>query len=565
MSLLPFITSTWRPRALAARRAAAALGLATLVAGASAAVPEATRGSEPVAAAATRPSARLVTQDQFANSIGAIFGTDVLPSLRFPPLKRVEGLSSLGSASAVVTPGAFEQFDAAARAIAGKVVDEQHRPYLIGCSAAEESTDSSACARRFFERTGRLLFRRPLTAQELDLYTRIAGEAGRQGGGLYDGIAFALSGMLVSPKALLVTDSMEPDPRAGGRRLDGYAKAARLSMLLWNAFPDDALLSAAAAGDLHSQAGLTRQIDRMLASPRSEVGVRAFFKDWMLYDGFDTLTKDSVIYPAFTRRIGADAEEQALRTIAYHIRNDRDYRDIFTTRDIFVSRELGAIQNLAINQRQAWELRQLPADSPRAGILTLPAFLALHSHPGRSSITLRGKALREIFMCQHVPPPPPNVNFSIVEDPTHARSTGRERVAAHLENAACAGCHKITDPIGLALEKFDGAGQFRLTENGQMIDTSGELGGVKFDDALGLGQAVRNDPATAQCLVSRLYAYSLGKPLGEVEEARVEALAQSFAQAKYRYNALLRMIVLDSTFFSAGAAGPVHNVARLSR
>lgn len=557
----PLMTSPWR----SARRAVTALSLAALAGAAALAVPEASRGSEPVAAATLRPAVRLVTQEQFANSISAIFGADVLPSLRFPPLKRVEGLSTLGSASAMVTPGAFEQFDAVARMIAGKVTDEQHRAFLIGCSPAEEGAGGGACARRFLERTGRLVFRRPLTAPELALYVRVADEAGRQGGGLYDGIAYALSGMLVSPKTLLVTETTETDPRTAGRRLDGYAKAARLSLLLWNAFPDDALLAAAAAGDLHSAAGLTRQIDRMLASPRAEVGVRAFFKDWMLYDGFDTLTKDSVIYPAFTRRIAADAEEQALRTIAYHIRNERDYRDIFTTRDIFVSRELGSIQHLAIDQRQAWEPYRLPADSPRAGILTLPAFLALHSHPGRSSVTLRGKALREIFMCQHVPPPPPNVNFSIVEDPTHSRSTGRERVAAHLENAACAGCHKITDPIGLSLEKFDGAGQFRQTENGQKIDTSGELGGVKFADAVGLGQAVRNDPATAQCLVSRLYAYSLGRPLGEVEEARMETLAQSFAQAKYRYNALLRMIVLDDTFFGAPANGPVPTIARLSR
>jgi hypothetical protein len=555
------MTSTWH----SARRAVSALGLVALAGAATFAVPEASRGSEPAATVSLRPAVRLVTQEQFANSITAIFGADVLPSLRFPPLKRVEGLSSLGSASAMVTPGAFEQFDAVARAIAGKVTDEQHRAFLIGCSPAEESAGGRTCARRFLERTGRLVFRRPLSSPELDLYTRIADEAAKQGGGLYDGIAFALSGMLVSPKALLVAETTEADPRTTGRRPDGYAKASRLSLLLWNAFPDDALLTAAAAGELHSAAGLTRQIDRMLASPRAEVGVRAFFKDWMLYDGFDTLTKDSVIYPAFTRRIAADAEEQALRTIVHHVRSERDYRDIFTTRDIFVSRELGPIQNLAIDQRNAWELRRLPADSPRAGILTLPAFLALHSHPGRSSVTLRGKALREIFMCQHVPPPPPNVNFSIVEDPTHVRSTGRERVAAHLENAACAGCHKITDPIGLALEKFDGAGQFRLTENGQTIDTSGELGGVKFGDAIGLGQAVRNDPATAQCLVSRLYAYSLGKPLGEAEEARMEVLAQSFAQAKYRYNALLRMIVLDETFFGAPAIGPAPTVARLSR
>lgn len=197
--------------------------------------------------------------------------------------------------------------------------------------------------------------------------------------------------------------------RTAGRRLDGYAKAARLSLLLWNAFPDDALLAAAAAGDLHSAAGLTRQIDRMLASPRAEVGVRAFFKDWMLYDGFDTLTKDSVIYPAFTRRIAADAEEQALRTIAYHIRNERDYRDIFTTRDIFVSRELGSIQHLAIDQRQAWKADALDARTWAALTVArapdLPSdFATVRTTPGRTTggriVTTKRGATVYVFGCQ---------------------------------------------------------------------------------------------------------------------------------------------------------------------
>src|SRR5690606_7737678 len=119
-------------------------------------------------------------------------------------------------------------------------------------------------------------------------------------------------------------------------------------------------------------------------------------------------------------------------------------------------------------------------NDPRAGLVSQVGFLAMASHPGRSSPTLRGQAIREHLLCQSVPEPPGDVDFTLFEDPDSSLKTARERLVAHANVPACAGCHKITDPIGLALENFDGAGQFRTTENGAPIDTSGELDGISF-------------------------------------------------------------------------------------
>src|SRR5262249_4661582 len=142
-----------------------------------------------------------------------------------------------------------------------------------------------------------------------------------------------------------------------------------------------------------------------------------------------------------------------------------------------------------------WSAYELPENDPRAGILTQVGFLAVNAHPGRSSATRRGRALRENIMCQKVPDPPPNVDFSAIETPDPKIRTARERLAIHCTNPVCAGCHKITDPIGLSLETFDGAGEYRASEKGAPIDASGSLNGKNFEDAKGLGAAVHDDPA----------------------------------------------------------------------
>jgi Protein of unknown function (DUF1588)/Protein of unknown function (DUF1585) len=200
--------------------------------------------------------------------------------------------------------------------------------------------------------------------------------------------------------------------------------------------------------------------------------------------------------------------------------------------------------------RDGWEAHDFPADDARAGLLTEISFLALHSHPGRSSATLRGKAIRELLLCQQVPMPPANVNFSIVQDTGNPKyKTARDRLTAHRTDAVCAGCHKIMDPIGLALENFDGAGQYRTAENGAPIDASGELDGTQFKDAAGLGQAMHDDPAAVSCLVGDVYRYAAGRDVQQSEMAFTVWLKDRFAADGYQLPVLLRRIALSDAFY----------------
>jgi len=175
----------------------------------------------------------------------------------------------------------------------------------------------------------------------------------------------------------------------------------------------------------------------------------------------------------------------------------------------------------------------------------------LHSPPGRSSPTDRGKALREVLLCQKVPAPPGDVNFTLIQDVNSAElKTARERLTAHATEPMCTGCHKIVDPIGLALENFDTIGGFRTHENGAEIDVAGDLDGIKFSSAAEFGQAFHDSPATASCVVDRLYAYSVGhKPTKSEKDWIKETLLKQFEMDGYRVPALLKHIATSDAFF----------------
>ena len=493
---------------------------------------------------------RLLTADQYANSIAQLFGEDIAESILppIPPMARTDGLLASGSAFVGVTSDQVSQIQQTAASIAAQVVDQDHRDFLIPCSPEETEAADTSCAALFLEETGRLLFRRPLSYSRLSDLVHVADYAAEQTGDFYDGLALALEAMLISPDFIFIVDRAEADPDAPSQqRLDAYSLASRLSFLLWNAPPDDVLLQEAEAGILYTQQGLAGAVDRMLVSARLESGVRAFFDDLMAFDEFNSLAKDPLVYPMVTGTTLEHAREQTLRTIVDHlVARQADYRDLFTTRQTFMSLQLAAVYDTPAGQ--GWVPFEFEQEGPRLGLLTHVSFLAAHSHSVRSSPTLRGKALRETFLCQRVPDPPPDVDFSSLEEAEDA-ATAKERLAVHNTNPSCAGCHLITDPMGLSLENFDGAGRFRETENGAPLDIAGELDGIFYEDIAGLAHATRNHPKLSACLINRLYAYGTGGPVSLREDRDTLAEFEArFAKNGYQLSTLLRDIALSDAF-----------------
>jgi len=501
--------------------------------------------------------ARRLTPAQYENVIADVFGPSIILGGRFEPEMRVGGLLAVGASTVSVTAAGMEQYDVMARKIAAQVVGPANRRMMIPCTPAAENAPDDACVKQFIEKVGRLIYRRPLSSAETASFVNAARVGVEKTGDFYTGLSLSLGAMLSSPKFIFRQETVEADPKnPGAYRLDAYSKASRLSFFMWNAGPDIALLDAAGKGELDTAKGLAKQVDRMLASRRLETGVRAFFSDNFGFDEFALLTKDAALFPKFSSQVAADAQEQTLKTIVdLLLTNKGDYRDIFTTKKTFMTQELGAIYRVPVLNEgpngapDTWKEYEFPDNDPRGGILTQVAFTSLHSPPGRGSPTLRGKALREIILCQRVPAPPAAVNFNLVESNSANLKTARDRLNAHATESMCTGCHKIIDPMGLALENFDGAGAYRTSENGAPLDTSGALDGKPFNGAAQLGQVLHDHPQTANCLVNRISAYAVGQTIPN-NDPWLKSSQTFFARNGYRLPDLMRRIATSDGFYS---------------
>lgn len=504
---------------------------------------------------------RRISEAQYRNSIADIFGPDIRVAGRFEPIVRpVHELIASGARAAAISPTGLENFDAMARVIAAQVFDASHTAQFVPCQPADAKRADDACARAVLAPLGRYLFRRPLSASEQAYYVRLASIASGKAGSFTKGLELSLGAMLVAPDFLYAIERAERDRASpDGWRIDSHSRATRLAMTLWNSTPNEAMLKLAEQGRLTDPAQLSALAGQMVQSPRFEQGVRAFFSDMLLFEKFDELAKDAVIYPVFSPEVAAALPEQVLRTITDHmLTRNGDYRALFTTKRTFITRVLGPLYQVPVRNSKGWEPFEFGADEDRAGLLGTAGFLSLYAHSGRSSPTLRGRAVREVLMCQPVPNPPGNVNFTAVQDVTNkAMPTARIRLNEHALDPECAACHEITDPIGLALERFDGIGSARTTENDAPIDVSGFVDGVYFEGAGGLGKTIAQSPATPECLASRALEYATGRPVWD--KTLIQSLNRNFAQNGHTIRALfLQVVTRDEAWrVSRPAAKPV--------
>ncbi len=200
-------------------------------------------------------------------------------------------------------------------------------------------------------------------------------------------------------------------------------------------------------------------------------------------------------------------------------------------------------------------MTQLPVEGLRRGFLGQVSFLAQNAHPVSTSATLRGLFVREILLCETIPPPLSDVNTALPEPSADAK-TMRERLTVHMEDPTCATCHKLTDLVGLTLENFDGIGRSRWTENGVVIDASGELDGATYNDVLGLVDALADNSKFASCVVNRLYSYALGRSSVGGDAQQLLQLTERFVRNGRRFKQLMADVALSTGFERLGAVSP---------
>ncbi|MAK61094.1 MAG: hypothetical protein CMK09_08970 [Ponticaulis sp.] len=488
---------------------------------------------------------RRLTETQYRNTIADVFGETIKVEGRFEPEMRDDGLQAVGNAQLSVTTSGLEQYYSLARSISSQVIAEGEDQ--LGCAVDAPKAEARACAEAFLTETARRLYSRPMDKFERDMVMAIWDAAAEDKDEFGQAFQMSLVSVLVSPEFLFRREIAEKVDD-GEYRLDGYSKAARLSYYLWDRAPDEELLTAAESGVLHTQDGIDEQVERLLSSPKIAHGVRAFFSDMLHFEDFDTVTKDAQTYPKFSQAVADSAREETLRFLQLHlIDNESDYRDIFTTKKTVINRSLAAVYNVPYASKADWATYEFDEDSQRSGILTQVTFASLFSHPGSSSPTLRGLHLAEIFQCTKIPDPPADVDFSKVQ--ALESGTVRERLDAHRTDPTCASCHVLMDPAGLALENFDGIGQFRAQENGEAIDVSANIFGEELSGAPGVGQYLHDNPQISSCLVQKAYNYGVGRPTDYSKAKFLQAKEADFAEEGYQFKPLLRSILTDPQFY----------------
>lgn len=502
-------------------------------------------------------AAQRLTAMQYRAAIRDLFGpTLVLPPALEPDVVTPEdnGFESTAAARSSVSKRGVEQYETAAYSLANQIVaDAKVLAATLPCTPSGPA--DAACAKAFAQKLGRRAFRRPLTGAEVDRIATVITTAAAKLGTFEKGLVYGIAAILQSPHFLYRPVVGEPDP-AGGRRTTPFELATRLSFFLWNTIPDEALLAAAEGGALSTEAGLSAEVDRMLASPKARDGVRAFVTEWLRLGELDQLQKDTKVFTTFSSELGAMAREETLRTFEDLVFDrDVDVRQIYTSRRTFLNPKLAAMYQVPAPSGGGFVAVDLP-EGARRGLLGHLSVLALYAHPTSSSATLRGRFVREKLLCQPIPNPPAGLNTAIPE-PDAVSRTLRQRVKVHLTVPFCAGCHNQMDPIGLGLEQFDGIGRFRTKENGGLIDPSGRLDGVPFAGPSDLGQAIADHPNVPACFAKKVYQYATGQPPQDPQLYTIGALVATYEKQGYRFKALLAAVAKSPELRKVGDPRPL--------
>ncbi len=490
------------------------------------------------------PSIRRLTQEQYRNSVRDVLGVEVQSPLE--PDSASNGFLSVGAARTTISQRGVDLYETAAYEAAQAFVTETRASDGLGCQPGV-----AACLESSIARYGRLLWRRPMTEAELERYLGIAFQAQGALRDMWAGIEFAVAGMLQSPNFLFRAEIGSGETVAEGRAYDDFEMASRISFAICNTSPSDSLLDAAERGELTDDETLREHVESLVASDCARESVRSLFDEIIDLRQLPRMEKDESVYPQATETLGAALRESLLTTVERWVFEDAlPYRDFYTRSEAAVNEEVAALYGVSVPDEPA-SYPSVDLDDRRGGLLTHGAVLARHSHGEATSPTLRGKFVRTFLLCQTIPPPPDDVGE--LPEPNADALTLRERLASHRENPACANCHALMDPIGLALENFDGVGAFRETENGVDIDASGELDGETYPDAIGLGQALSTHEDLADCFVRNLYRHTTGH-IETPGERRTIMLLQRGFEEEQQITDLLVELVMSEGFRTVGEA-----------
>jgi hypothetical protein len=428
------------------------------------------------------------------------------------------------------------------------IAETPSRRRIFTCTPTS-SRDEASCVQQIVTRLARQAFRRPATDEDTEFILGYYRE-GRKDGGFEGGIRMAVQAIIAHPKFLFRMERT-PSTAAPGTnfRLDDMELASRLSYFLWSSAPDDQLLTTAAHGQLKDAAVLEREVRRMLADRRSAALVDNFAYQWLRLQNIKEVDPDGGLFPQFSRNLGQSMTRETKLLFDTIMREDRSITELLTANYTFVDEVLATHYGIPNVQGSAFR-RVAVTDPNRLGLLGHGSVLTLTSLANRTSPVLRGKYVMEVLLGVPPPPPPGNVPPLMENVENEKALPVRERLAAHRANPACASCHNMMDPIGLALENFSAIGLWRSHDSGAPIDPAGQMyDGTKLDGPVSLRTAILNrSDAFVTSFTESLLAYGLGRLVDYRDMPAVRAIEHHAANNEYRFSSFVLGIVKSVPF-----------------
>jgi mono/diheme cytochrome c family protein len=427
------------------------------------------------------------------------------------------------------------------------------RERLFVCHPGANSDDTN-CATKILTNLARHAFRRPVTAADLEAPLSFYKRSRQSGGSFDDGIRSGVARVLSSPYFLYRIEKDPAGARPGAAHpVSDVELASRLSFFLWSSIPDEKLLDLAAAGRLREPEVFNAQVHRMLGDERSGALVENFTGQWLQLRNLEAkVVPDLLMFPDFDDNMRKGFRTETEMFFAYILRNDRSTLDLLNADYTFVDERLARHYGLKGVYGPRFRRVKL-ADPNRRGLLGQGSILSMTSVATRTSPVFRGKYVLSTFL--NTPPPPPPPNVPSLEESNKGASTAAKTVRAQLElhrkNQPCAGCHRIIDPAGFALENFNSVGQWRDSDaDGAPLDVAGTLAdGSKVNGPVALREAIVSRPdAFVTVVTEKMLTYALGRGLEPSDMPVVRRIVKKAAQNEYRLSSIVMGIVESAPF-----------------
>ncbi len=436
------------------------------------------------------------------------------------------------------------------------ISETESRRRIFTCRPTSRS-EEAPCAESILRRLASEAYRRPLAERDVDGLMALYREGARNGG-FEAGVRLALTGMLASPHFVFRFEhTAEGANGTGPRPLDGPALATRLSYFLWALPPDRELRRVAESGELVRPEVLREQALRMLVDPRAEALATRFASQWLRLQRLEVIHPDARRHPEFDDRLRESMRRETELFFYSLVREDRSLLEFFEADYTYVNEQLA--RHYGIPGVSGSEFRKVAVtDDNRKGLFGQASVLTLTSHANRTSPVDRGLWIMEVILGSELPPPPPNVadlELTSAEDPEGGRAlTVRERMEIHRQSPTCNACHQFIDPLGLPLENFDVTGLWRTRDDGNPLDSRGELwDGTQMESPQDLRRMLLERPVPiARAFTENLMRYALGRRLHYFDKPTVRQIARDAGANEYRMSDFILGVVMSDAFRMRG-------------